>query len=823
MKRYIFIIALCLKLETYCVGDDLLSGYANIFSTINISSLTVNVNPSIEANQIKDEYEYLVFVFMNGVNDLGILNFSISDINEMEMVGSTDKVAVVVEHNRIEKTRSGLKFGSGANTYFIKKDPNNSRDIISQIISYTPDGDMGSARHFAISAHKVIKRFKPQKLIIIVWNHGNGYFGISHDDVSGNSMSVKDLGYALSQIKKAYGKKIDIFAMDACLMQMAEVISEIKDYARFVVASEELVPGAGYPYDDILNDINFSSSVDDAAKKIVDAFYAAYSSNKISPFGRYFDKSITLSVIDTSSYSQFISLLNRWVSRAIKSSDFKIITSTEIKENIFFFLEGENSETFEIGPYMSSETEGVMTRSADLVDYLKTALSKMTDDVLKNYTENLINFITKKLVLYHKACDYQNSKGFSYKDRTYGIAIYLPKLRYNSSKYEGLKFSKDSLWNEFLKGDLSDEFININLDDRTLLQNDLNNFSNVSSTYTDSNINGTKIKIETDKSIIDKFSNNLDLKTYTSISVGKNNITDNKNNQGKRNSSATNIYSISYTHKKTVIPKEENLISVKKSDFEINSQKESFDNKQKEEKSFSNLFIEKPKNIFLATLAKIGYGTDKLKGLVFDDKEKKKEVFLLFDKFENEISNNLSVEFSRQLIINTNLQNEFLKIDKNRASKIIAYANSIIEIDEILSKDYSENDVNILSSYLSSTLDRSRQICELKICVPPENLIDMMRKNQKYDQAKINFTQYAIRSWEYVFSNEAFIFNWAQARNVVVSSTSWLNMSVKERNVALEYIVKESLIMGTSTHNQILFTPNILRQVEKRQELSRAV
>jgi len=51
----------------------------------------------------KDKYEWLVFVYMNGVNDLGMLNLTVNDINEMEMVGSTEKVAVVVEHNMIQK------------------------------------------------------------------------------------------------------------------------------------------------------------------------------------------------------------------------------------------------------------------------------------------------------------------------------------------------------------------------------------------------------------------------------------------------------------------------------------------------------------------------------------------------------------------------------------------------------------------------------------------------------------------------------------------------------------------------------------------------
>jgi len=118
---------------------------------------------------IKDKYEWLVFVFINGVNDLGMDNSSINDINEMENIGSTDKVAVVVEHNKIGMNQDEtLTFQNTANTYFILKDKENNPEIISKIIRETPDTDMGNYRHFAISAKYAINRFNPDKILLII-------------------------------------------------------------------------------------------------------------------------------------------------------------------------------------------------------------------------------------------------------------------------------------------------------------------------------------------------------------------------------------------------------------------------------------------------------------------------------------------------------------------------------------------------------------------------------------------------------------------------------------------------------------------------------
>ncbi len=787
MKMLIFILIVFLN---HLVADDeLLNGYSSFLPTT--AKVELDIKPSFEKAPLKDKYETVVFVFMNGVNDLGILNFSVGDINEMEMIGSTDRVAVIVEHNRIEKDSYGfLKFGRGAQTYFIDKDT--SSQIVSRIIDYTPDGDMGSARHFAISAKKVLKRFKPDRFIVILWNHGNGYIGIAYDDVSGNSMNIKDLSAALSEIQKAYGRKIDIFAMDACLMQMAEVVAEIKDYASFIVASQEIIPGPGYPYDDVLKVFNTASSVREMAVGIVEKYYEAYSSTK---FGVYEDKDITLSAIDTSEYSKFISLLNRWVLLALNSADFEEITSSSVKKNVFLFGKKDSEDLM----------HKILRRSADLVDYLENAMLKMKDDSLKNETVNLIDFIKNNLVIHHKGGRALNFQGFPYNTRTYGIAIYLPKLRYNSTRYEGLKFCELSLWDEFIKRDLSDEVRNTSLASENGLDLKLDRSKDLSKEEDGL----TNLPKPVSKTNISSFNSEKEgIKDNNGVKLVGPYELKNSQTQLRNESVYAKMYSTLYTKNKTLVPTAKTLFET--SDIKKSVSLKDFSNKTVDEqnKDSSSLFknlADKSQKTAQMLISNISSGASKIRNLFFEDKEKKDKYLKILEKFELEISTYMSVKFSQKLLNDQKLQKELLNIDRNRASKIISYAQTIVELDEVLLKGYykkpnkkilskaNENeDVNALSEYLSSTLDRSKEICILDICVPPENLIEKMMKSERnksrYNNSKITFTEKAIRKWNYIFGDETYIFRWDQARGVSVSSQSWLNMSVKERNAALKKI-----------------------------------
>ncbi|KAF0125807.1 MAG: Clostripain family [Elusimicrobia bacterium] len=379
-----------------------------------------------EAPAAAEEREWLVLVFISGVNDLGILNFANDDVNEMEQVGSTDKVAVVVEYNilSVDAAARALQFQRSAKTLHIQRDADPA--ITSPVIEESPDRDMGSWKHLARFARRNILRYPAKKVMLVVWNHGSGTLGIANDDVTGNKISVRDLGRALGQIKAAKGGKLDVLATDACLMQMAGVAYELKDHADVIVGSEEIIAGPGYPYHTMLTAINADPGMDAAGmgRAVVTAYDSVYSSSRA-----------TLSALRTDRLAGFVRRLDAWTSDIMADpAAMRAAASDGVINGTFYF------RVFE---------------SKDLCDYIDVVSDSLPADspavasgaALKRYIKNDLIIAAKAGTAEHKT----EGAGWSYDVRTHGLAIYVPFRIYDSATYESLAFAADSRWDDFLR------------------------------------------------------------------------------------------------------------------------------------------------------------------------------------------------------------------------------------------------------------------------------------------------------------------------------------------------------------------------------------
>jgi len=141
----------------------------------------------------------------------------------------------------------------------------------------------------------------------------------------------------------------------------------------------------------------------------------------------------TLSTIQPSELPGFVRLLNDWVHAAAVPANRKKILGAE-----------QEALAFEYG-YNGNDTIG-NARSKDLYDFVDL-VGKKAGNTSKVFAkgELLKDFIAKKLVISNKT----TQVGGDY-DRAKGIAAYFPKMIYDSSYDENL-FSRDSLWDDFLK------------------------------------------------------------------------------------------------------------------------------------------------------------------------------------------------------------------------------------------------------------------------------------------------------------------------------------------------------------------------------------
>lgn len=371
------------------------------------------------------EREWLVLVFINGVNDLGILGFANKDINEMEVVGSTDKMGVVVEYGILGQDGSAsrnLQFQRGSRTIVVTRD-NDLNNITSPAVYTSNDADMGSEANLVRFVKRALRNgYRAKKTALILWNHGAGRLGISFDDVSKNHMEVDDLGRALDQVNQALGRKLDVFATDACLMQMASVAYEFRDKAEVLVGSEEVIPGNGYPYTPILTRLATAPDMEaeELGRVIVEAYGASYAS------------AATLSAIRGAEMDGVKNALNNWVGavRADPAAFAAAVSSAAVNA----------ASRFE---YKDSK---------DLLDYIGQVEALMGDRRAVREAGDLVRERVGRALIANVAKP-AGSKKYTAAN---GLAIYIPDLRYASGNYERMAFAADSAWDDFLREMMSE-------------------------------------------------------------------------------------------------------------------------------------------------------------------------------------------------------------------------------------------------------------------------------------------------------------------------------------------------------------------------------
>jgi len=104
---------------------------------------------------------------------------------------------------------------------------------------------------------------------------------ILFDDGTGHSLDTLELGRVAGEAARLLGQPLDFLGMDACLMATLEVAYQLRNSVRYLVASEELVPGFSWPYDQILGELRGrpEQSAPDLATSVVRHYTHYYSTN----------------------------------------------------------------------------------------------------------------------------------------------------------------------------------------------------------------------------------------------------------------------------------------------------------------------------------------------------------------------------------------------------------------------------------------------------------------------------------------------------------------------------------------------------------------
>ena len=419
---------------------------------------------------LKPVTEWTMLVYVQANNNLN--KYALQNFKEMSLVGSTGKLNILVQlHDPSHR---------GVWRYKIKKGE-------MFLDSSSPGlGDGNKAEDLVDSMKWAVTKHPAKKYFLVLWNHGIGILdpvwghsriaidqnvlsdnpriqlagltvkslglesflegsfdrnrGILFNEINRTYMSNSELLKAMKLIKNTVlNKKIDLLGMDACLMAMFGVGYQVKDYADYLIASEEVELANGWPYASFLNPL--SKVVMDPvslAKSIVNSYSDFYKKIKIGFH--------TLSVMDLGKMSIAKDNLNLVVESVKNCEKYE---AAEIKRIVK--LSRNSCLSFSTNSYID-----LHSFYSEFQKNVKVCIDKLVKT--KNKKSNHFSFVKslKSLnVFLGNAISgiddliVANVAGILKKGAR-GLSIYFPNGKIDSS-YIITEFAKDSLWVEFLR------------------------------------------------------------------------------------------------------------------------------------------------------------------------------------------------------------------------------------------------------------------------------------------------------------------------------------------------------------------------------------
>lgn len=339
--------------------------------------------------------KWTIMVYLDGDNNLS--SYSVSDVNEMKAVGSTDDFNIVLLWD---------DYSSRHGYYYVQY--NNPL-----LLQDTGEVNMGSVQTATNFIDYVTTNFPADHYMWDFWNHGGAVDrniidnrGVCWDDTnSGDHLTEVEQLAIFDYFYNKIGKKVDIISYDACLMATAEIAYQFKDRADYLVGSEQLEPGDGWDYDFLLavkNNPNITGSA--LASEVVDAFASYYSSAS----------DVTLSAVALN--STLGADLDNFAAAARTSG-----ISGSIYKNL-------------------AQSDNFAGYTKDLYVYMKNITnSSSVPSNVKSYAQNVMDTITASVIN-----EWHDS---TWTNKAYGLSI---TLKADTTTYSLLDLCVDTEWDEFL-------------------------------------------------------------------------------------------------------------------------------------------------------------------------------------------------------------------------------------------------------------------------------------------------------------------------------------------------------------------------------------
>lgn len=256
-KIFVFLLAavMCLSLAA-CGGDEAADGS------------TPDAAPVFHAG----DGSWAVYWYLCGSDLESNGGFATTDLSEMMKVQLPENVNVVIQT------------GGAAVWQNDQMDPEklqrwlyNSEGL--QLIEEQDTANMGDAQTLYEFLAFANENYPADKVAVTFWNHGGGSVsGAAFDELHGlDSLDLSELYQAFDAVWPADAEHpaLELVGFDTCLMATVDVASTFQNFAKYLVASEEVEPGNGWLYSGWLGALAENTDMDGAALgvAICDTYY----------------------------------------------------------------------------------------------------------------------------------------------------------------------------------------------------------------------------------------------------------------------------------------------------------------------------------------------------------------------------------------------------------------------------------------------------------------------------------------------------------------------------------------------------------------------
>ncbi|MBE6051801.1 MAG: hypothetical protein E7214_14425 [Clostridium sp.] len=323
---------------------------------------------------VADKKDYTIMIYMDGSNLESSYGQASKDIEEMISNYPIDQnVNIVCEAGGSEywytdelaeegNTRFTIDNTGIKNCTKIEKRNMGEKDTLADFLNYG------------------IESYPADKYILIFWNHGGGSVqGFGGDELfQDDSLDLSEMSEGFKE-SVAAKEQFELIGFDACLMSNIETANVLKDYSKYMIASEDLEPEDGWNYE-WLKTLSKDSDGIKIGKEISEKYKEFFKDKEIN---------LSLSLVDLSKISDFVTFLN-----------------SNISDNIeFLSLNRNNIKSF--GNGVGDSTIGEMV---DLKDLLINMSVSEDSDKLKEKLNNAVIYKVSK----------------NENDLDSGLSIYLP-------------------------------------------------------------------------------------------------------------------------------------------------------------------------------------------------------------------------------------------------------------------------------------------------------------------------------------------------------------------------------------------------------------